>query len=214
MTAEIKKLKKQIAVLETELSEARKRSEVLSKAREDLLNLEEIPLLFLDRHYHILDYTNAFSDLVGDIEDYRGEPISLLLKESSWEPIEQSLVRRQEILATEFSEQGKWKQRYRGPGKSEKIGNEWFVFPGSGTWAISPGEVRLVSERSERNSFLTLAQPVGGADEDLRINFTIHTSAADKPIRDLSGVLSGTGPSTWNPYHFTPATRPPYLPDI
>jgi len=192
MTAELKKLKKRIAVLETELAEARKRSEVLGTAREDLLNLEEIPLLFLDRQYHILDYTSAFSDLVGDIENYRGEPISRLLKESSWEPIEQSLVRRQEILATEYSEQGKWQQRYRGPGEGEKIGNQWFVFPGSGSWVISPGEVRLVSGRGECNSFLTLAQPVGGADEDLRISFTIHTPAADKPIRDLSAVLSGT----------------------
>ncbi len=192
MDPEFKKLKKRLAALESELAQARQRSEVLSKAHDDLLDLEEMPLLFLDRQYYVVDYTGAFSDLVGDIEDYCGEPISRLLEESSWEPIGKSLERRREILATQFSEQGQWKQCYRGPCKGEKIGNDWFIFPGSGSWILGPGEVRLVSERGEHDSFLTLAQPVGGADEDLRISFTIHTPAADKLIRDLSAILSGT----------------------
>ena len=192
MNPELEKLTQRIAALEAELAEIRRSSEVLSKAHDDLLNLEEMPLLFLDRRYNLLEYTNAFSDLVGDIEDYLGESISRLLKESSWEPIEQSLARKREILATEFSEQGQWKPCYRGPREGEKIGNEWFVFPGSGTWVLNPGEVRLVSERSDHDSFLTLAQPVGGADEDLRISFTIHTPAEAKAIKNLSAVLSGT----------------------
>jgi diguanylate cyclase (GGDEF)-like protein/PAS domain S-box-containing protein len=192
MNSEIKRLQQRITALEDELTTVIKQGETLSKAHEDLLNLEEMPLLFLDQQYYLLDYTSAFSDLVGDIEDYLGEPISRLLKESSWEPIEQALASKQNILATEFDEKGKWEKCYQGPRKGENIGNEWFVFPGSGTWSIAPGLVRLESEYRERDSFLTLAQPVGGAGEDLRITFTITTPEKADEIKDLSVVLSGT----------------------
>ncbi|MBN2288116.1 MAG: GGDEF domain-containing protein, partial [Candidatus Glassbacteria bacterium] len=192
MDPETKKLRQRISFLEAELAEAIKQGELLSKAQEDLFDLEEMPLLFLDRRYYLLDYTNAFSDLVGDIEDYRGEPISRLLKAASWEPVEESLKRKKKILATRFNEKSQWKKIYQGPRQGERIGNEWFVFPGSGTWTISPGEIRLDSDISDKDSFLTLAQPVGGADEDLRVAFTIHTPAEQEAIKDLSAVLSGT----------------------
>ncbi|MEA2062562.1 MAG: diguanylate cyclase [Gemmatimonadota bacterium] len=187
-----RQLEQRITALQAELEETRRQNEILSAAHDDLLNLEEIPLLFLDQQYHLLDYTSAFSDLVGNIEDYRGEPVSRLLRETSWGPVEQALEQRQKILNEKFSGKGRWKQCYKGPRKGERIGTEWFVFPGSGTWSLAPGEVKLVSERSESSSYLTLAQPVGGAEEDLRISFTIHTPADTESIRDLSAVLSGT----------------------
>ena len=184
-------LNQKIKDLENELGEAKATIDNLARANESLFNLDETLLLYLDSDFYLLDYSNAFTDIMGDVGDYIGEPVRIIFRDIYWEPVQKTLNKRREVLRMKFEEEGDWNTVYRGPSSKEQVGNDWFVFQGSGNWSISKGKIQLESEHGEHNSYLTLAKPVGNSQQDIRVQMKIITSSDPAKIRDLSLILSG-----------------------
>ncbi len=212
---EIPDLLKKVRLLEEEARQGREASarlKRLQKLYDDVVHLSDrsarkiyllqsavnMPQLYLDREWRITGYSVDFLLLFEGIERFCRERRHLkdLLTEGGFDRIEEYLSRLQNLEELPYGDGEAWKMVYQGPAHDEAIGRDWVSYLGDSHW-----ELREVNGRpcllhhphmeDFQDCFLMRADGYGDGASDLKVVYSLRTSAQEELLRDVSLVFSG-----------------------
>ncbi|HUU30040.1 MAG TPA: PAS domain S-box protein [archaeon] len=161
----------------------------------------DMPELRLDQDWNIIDCTTNFITLTDLVMEFREKKKNLreFLKEGDFERLEQCLDNIKALDSLPYGDGGKWRLRYKGLKKTDRIGKKWIPTKKcrENNWQIieDEGKLKIIHRphlADEVDCYLMNEEEYGGADQDIRILYKIKTSRNKENIRDLSLVLSGT----------------------
>jgi len=169
-----------------------------------LMATVNIPRIYLDHQLNILEFSNDFPATGGNLRNIAGgrRKLEELLEKKDIDRIRQYLKKVEALESLPYDSELEWKLKYKGPDKSDKIGESWIALSDSDKirWKIVDDSGKLVFLHKPHiqdrvDCYLMSAEEYGGADEDIKVIYRIKTPTKEENIRDLSLVLSGSAGS-------------------
>lgn len=157
----------------------------------------DMPELYLDNEWNVFGYSQNFLALSEKANEFANERGNLkdFLNKGDFERLLEYVNKVKALEDLPYDEGEKWRLRYKGPKKSDRIGKDWIVSLNCSEkyWKVADGMLIHEPHIQDRvDCYLMTASEYGGADEDIKVVYRVKTSGLKENISDLTFVISGS----------------------